>query len=220
MADVLEIETIENGPFRENCYVVADSSSRRGWLIDPGSEAERILARVRELRVQVEAIVNTHAHIDHIGAVEPIKRALGVPFMLHADEQPVLTLAPMAAKAFGLPPVEVPRVDQHLSTAKDLTLGQRQARVLLTPGHSPGGCCLYFATEGVIFVGDTIFAGSIGRTDLPGGDLQTLLASIDREILPLPDEVVAYCGHGPKTTIGHERAANPFLAGLASRARR
>jgi hydroxyacylglutathione hydrolase len=209
-ADLL-VETITNGPFAENCYLAADANSREALLIDPGDEEQRILERVRELDLVVRQIVCTHGHIDHAGAVAPLKRMLGVPFAIHPDEMPLLRALPMQAAAFGLPSKECPEVDQELADGQCLQLGQLTARVLLTPGHSPGGCCLHFESEQVVIVGDTLFAGSIGRTDLPGGETETLLQSIRQRLLALDDANVVYSGHGPPTTIGAERRDNPFL---------
>jgi glyoxylase-like metal-dependent hydrolase (beta-lactamase superfamily II) len=207
----LLVETLTNGPFAENCFLVADAETRRGVVIDPGDEEQRILQRVRQLELSIEAIVNTHAHVDHVGAVAPLKRLLGVPFALHPGDNPVLASLPMVAPMFGLPPKEVPEVERELADGDEIEVGRLRATVRATPGHSPGGCCFYFAEQKTIFVGDTLFAGSIGRTDLPGGDHLTLLRSIHDQLLSLDDDVVAYCGHGPSTTIGRERATNPFL---------
>jgi glyoxylase-like metal-dependent hydrolase (beta-lactamase superfamily II) len=207
----LVVETVVNGPFMENCFIVGDAETHEGLLIDPGDEEQRILAEVRRLELTTTAIFGTHAHIDHVAAVADLKRELDVPFALHPDERPGLQRLPMQAAIFGLPPRPVPEVDRELAHGDTVQLGGLQGRVLLTPGHSAGGCCLYFEEQGVVFAGDTLFAGSIGRTDLPGGSMQTLLSSIKEQLLSLPDQVVVYCGHGPATTIGAERRANPFL---------
>lgn len=207
----LEIETIANGPFVENCFIISEAASGEGILVDPGDEAEHILGRIRERKISIKKIVNTHAHIDHVGAVADIKNELGIPFALHAAESQWLDSLPMQAKMFGLPPKKIPTLDEELKAGDAIHFGNMTANVLHTPGHSAGGCCLYFANEGVVFVGDTLFAGSIGRTDLPGGALSVLLDSIGRELLALDDRVVVYCGHGEPTTIGRERKGNPFL---------
>ena len=209
----LTVEAFENGPFMENCYIVAERTSGAALLVDPGDEEKRLLARVRELGLTVQGIVNTHAHIDHMGAVAPLKRLLGVPFAMHQGDQPVLASAPVVAGFFGLRAPEVPEVDRWLAHGDTVTVGAIDGQVLHTPGHSPGGCCFYFPRQAVLITGDTLFAGSIGRTDLPGGDLETLLASLRERILTLPDEVTVYSGHGPSTTVGRERRANPYLQG-------
>jgi glyoxylase-like metal-dependent hydrolase (beta-lactamase superfamily II) len=212
----LLVETVVNGPFMENCFIAGDAATREALLIDPGDEGERILGEVRRLELTPTAIFCTHAHIDHVSAVAELKRELEVPFALHPDEQPGLSRLPMQAAIFGLPPRAVPEVDRELADGDTVQLGGLEGRVLLTPGHSAGGCCLYFEEQRVVFAGDTLFAGSIGRTDLPGGSMQTLLASINERLLSMPDEVVVYSGHGPATTIGAERRANPFLQGTAA----
>ncbi len=209
--DGLIVEMVTNGPFGENCYIVGDAATREGLVIDPGDEEQRILEVVRELDLAIKEIVCTHAHVDHAGAVAPLKRLLGVPFALHPDDQPVLDHLPLAGQMFGLPAKEVPEVERALEGGEQLELGELTAEVLHTPGHSPGGCCFHFAAQRVVFVGDTLFAGSVGRTDLPGGDGKTLIASINQRLLTLADDVVAYSGHGPETTIGAERQSNPFL---------
>jgi hydroxyacylglutathione hydrolase len=204
-------ETITNGPFMENCFIAADAEQGKAILIDPGDEEERIVETVRRLKLEVQAIVCTHAHIDHVGAVAPLQRRLGAPFYLHPADAAWLEHLPSQARMFGLPGPEVPRVDHELEPGSEIAVGRLRAQVRFTPGHSAGGCCLYFAEPKVVFVGDTLFAGSIGRTDLPGGSLPQLLASIRAELLVLDDDVVAYSGHGPATTIGEERRDNPFL---------
>jgi glyoxylase-like metal-dependent hydrolase (beta-lactamase superfamily II) len=208
----LLVETIVNGPFVENCYLVMDEESRQALLVDPGDEDERILETVRGLGATVKEIVCTHAHIDHAGAVAPLSRLLGAPFALHAAERPWLERMPSQAAVFGLDPREVPRVDRELVDGETIALGGQEAKVLFTPGHSAGGCCLSFAgPPPVVLVGDTLFQGSIGRTDLPGGSLRALLASIRERLFTLPDATVVLSGHGPATTIGEEKRSNPFL---------
>ncbi|MCA9667637.1 MAG: MBL fold metallo-hydrolase [Myxococcales bacterium] len=207
----LEIEVLVTGPFAENTIIAADADTGRAVLFDPGDEAERILARVRELGVDIERIVCTHAHLDHVGAVAPLSRMLGVKFYLHPDEQPLLDNLELSARMFGLQPPETPTVDAPLAHGDEVPVGELRGRVRLTPGHSPGGCAIYFADQKVVIVGDALFAGSIGRTDLPGGNLQQLLDAIREQLLSLDDDTVVYPGHGPATTIGEERAHNPFL---------
>lgn len=209
----LAVEIFTGGPFMENCYLVyARQEPHAAWIVDAGHSAAGVVARTKELGLDVSALVNTHAHIDHVAAVAELKELLGVPFWLHGDEAPLLDAVPLQARMFGLPPCKAPTVDAPLEIGQNLDLGGHELTVLPTPGHTPGGCCLYFAAEGFVLVGDTLFAGSIGRTDLPGGDHEQLLTSIARELLTLPDEVIAYSGHGPPTTIGEERRHNPFLS--------
>lgn len=207
----LLVETLVNGPIAGNCYLAADPDTKAALVIDPGDEAERILAAIRDQDLRVEAIVCTHAHIDHAGAVAPLQRLLGAPFLIHDAERPYLQHLPTQAAMFGLGAVEVPEVDRALAAGDTLQVGSLAAQVLFTPGHSAGGCCLYFAAPKAVFVGDTLFSGSIGRSDLPGGSAQVLLRSIREQLLSLDDAVVVFSGHGPATDIGTERRTNPFL---------
>lgn len=201
------------GPVGANCYIFGDDRSRDVFVIDPGDEPDRILDSLRQLGARPLALVNTHGHFDHIQAVDAVRRATRAPFWIHEAEREILTQGPARAKMlFGLdlPPSPVP--DRWLVDGDRLQVGGLTLTVRHTPGHSPGGVCLL--GDGLAFVGDTLFAGSIGRTDLPGADTATLLASIARVLLPLPDETVCYPGHGPETTMGEERRTNPFLAPL------
>jgi glyoxylase-like metal-dependent hydrolase (beta-lactamase superfamily II) len=208
----LKVATIVNGPFVENCYVAIDSNSRQSIVIDPGSEAQRILRFIEEQGLTVQRIINTHAHIDHVGAVAPLRQALAVPFAIHPAELPVLNSVPMQGMMFGLGQITAPTVDEALGEESKLLLGDQPIDVRHTPGHTPGGVSLFFPMSKIVFVGDTLFAGSIGRTDLPGGNHEQLLASIRTKLLTLDDDTVVYCGHGQPTTIGEERNSNPFLA--------
>lgn len=214
--DGLLIETITNGPFMENCFLVADPKTKKAIVIDPGDEHDRIVQIIEKAGLEVSEIVNTHGHIDHAGSVAPLKRALGVPFAIHPGDRPWLEHLGASAAAFGLPPKETPEVDRELDHGQQLRVGEAVGRVLHTPGHTEGGCCLYFPDAKVVFVGDTLFAGSVGRTDLPGGSTTTLLKSIREQLLTLDDDVVVFCGHGPATDIGTERRTNPFLRPGAS----
>lgn len=207
----LIVQTFTNGPFMENCFIVGERHSGKAVLIDPGDEEDRLISQVRQMDLEVTEIFCTHTHIDHAGAVAALKRMLGVPLAVHPAEIPGLERMPMQASMFGLPPRSIPEVDRELAPGDTIEVGPLSGKILLTPGHSAGGCCLYFEQQQTVFVGDTLFAGSIGRTDLPGGDLQTLLTAIREELFCLPDEVMVYSGHGPETTIGVERRTNPFL---------
>jgi len=207
----LNVHTLVTGPFRENCHLVWDEATSEALVVDPGDEADRILAEVRQRGLDVKLLVCTHAHIDHVGAVAALKRTLGAPFALHRDELEVLKAVPRAAALFGLPEPEVPEVDRRLTHGDLIHLGSQTARVLHTPGHSPGGCCIHFEEAGLVLSGDTLFAGSVGRTDLPGGSTETLIVSIEEQLLALPETTVVHPGHGPATSIGAERQHNPFL---------
>ena len=204
------------GAIGANCYIFGDEAAGEVFVIDAGDEADRILEALRRLNVRPVALVNTHGHFDHIQAIDAVRRATGAPFWIHRGEAEVLAQGPARAKSlFGLdlPPAPVP--DRWLSEGDRLQVGGLTLAVRHTPGHSPGGICLL--GDGLAFVGDTLFAGSIGRADLPGADMQTLLASIAQVLLPLPDETACYPGHGPPTTIGEEKRTNPFVTPLLQR---
>jgi len=208
------LEGFPVGPVGANCFLFGDESSGEIFVIDPGDEPERILAAVARRNARVTAIVNTHGHFDHVQAVDAVREATGAPFWIHGGEREVLSEGPSRAmQIFGLelPPSPVP--NRWLTEGERLEVGRLMLVVRHTPGHSPGGICLL--GDGLAFVGDTLFAGSIGRTDLPGANHAVLLASIARVLLPLPDATVCYTGHGPETTIGQERRTNPFVAPLA-----
>jgi glyoxylase-like metal-dependent hydrolase (beta-lactamase superfamily II) len=207
----LLVEMITNGPFMENCFIAADSVTRRGIVIDPGDEEQRIVETARELDIEVTEIFATHGHIDHAGAVAPLKRLLGVPFAIHPDDREWLARMPHQAMMFGLPEREAPEIDRELAHGDVVKIGEIDARVLHTPGHSAGGVSLLVEAHRTVFVGDTLFAGSIGRTDLPGGSFDTLIEAIKEQLLSLDDDFTVHCGHGPSTEIGAERRANPFL---------
>lgn len=206
------IETLQLGPIGTNAYIVGDPTTRRAAIVDPGDEPQRLLAVLARLSLNLELIVATHAHFDHVGAVRPLVDATGAPFLLFEKELPVLQVAADRAALFGITIPAPPAPDRLLREDDVLSLGGGTFRVVHTPGHSPGHMCLL--GDGLAFVGDVIFQGSIGRTDLPGGDYETLIRSIATHLLVLPDTTVLYNGHGPATTVGRERRTNPFLVGL------
>ncbi len=201
------------GPLAVNCYLVGDREGRGAVLIDPGGEAERILRTVAEGGWEVERVLLTHAHFDHLLGLADVLDVLEVPFLLPEGEQEVLRRAPETVLAWlGTEIAPPPSPDRLVRGGEQLEVGGRPFLLADTPGHSPGSVSLI--GEGAAFVGDAVFAGSIGRTDLEGGDHSTLMDSISREILSLPDETVLYPGHGPTSTVGSERRDNPFLRGL------
>lgn len=206
------LQCITVGLFQENCYLIGDPASGLGAIIDPGDEADRILSAVNESKLKYLYILNTHAHLDHVGAVDAIKKELNIPFYLHREEEAVLKSVPMQAAMFGLPPLRAPHVDVWYDINSTIELGSLSIRLLFTPGHTPGGVSLCMASEKTVIAGDTLFNGSIGRTDLPGGNFDTLISSIHNKLFVLPDDTLVYPGHGPETTIGYEKQYNPFCA--------
>ncbi len=203
---------IPNGRFAENCWVVAEPAAGRAAVIDPGEEADRILAVIAGRGWTVEHIWLTHAHIDHVLGVDRVRGATGAPVALHPADRTWYDQLPVQAALFGLPaPPPLAPPDRILAHDEVLTLGALRFTVRHVPGHSPGHVA--FLGHGLAISGDTLFAGSVGRTDLPGGNHAQLLASIRTELLALPDETRVLPGHGPETTIGAERRENPFLIG-------
>jgi glyoxylase-like metal-dependent hydrolase (beta-lactamase superfamily II) len=211
---ILETHAVE--PFLKNGFVLGCERTREGVLIDPGDEAEQLLDAVKRHGLNVRYILLTHAHLDHITGVGAAKAALGAPVGLHADDNFLYAAVSEQGRAFGLHVPAQPPVDFFYDPAGDpLRFGDYEVRVHHTPGHCPGGVCLQVGRAGQprpdLFVGDTLFAGSIGRTDLPGGNLDVLMRSIRQVLFSFPDDAVVHPGHGPKTTVGHEKRTNPFL---------
>lgn len=207
----MRITRLALGVFQSNCYVVSSDDGGAAVVIDPGSEPERIEEAVERAGGELKAILLTHAHLDHIGAVGPLRRLFEVPVYLHPEDRPLYDAAPDQAAAFGLATPSTPAPDRALSHGDRLRFGDLAFTVRHAPGHSPGH--VVFVSDDAAFVGDCVFAGSIGRTDLPGGDTRTLLESIRDQILALPPRTVLYPGHGPETTVEREAGSNPFLTG-------
>ena len=209
------IRTAAVAPFYKNGYVVSCEATREAVLIDPGDEVDALLEAVTADRVTVTAILLTHAHLDHVTGVARAKRALGAPVWLHRDDEFLYRGVVEQGLMFGLRVEKQPPIDRFYQPGVPLAFGEYTVDVLHTPGHCPGGVCLAIGRTGAnareLFVGDTLFAGSIGRTDLPGGDTATLLRSIRDVLFSFPDETPVYSGHGPATTIGQERLTNPFV---------
>ena len=200
------------GPFSENSYFLVEPRSREAVAIDPGDEPERLLAVVRENGLKVLYILNTHGHLDHVGAVARLKEETGAPFYIHRNDLPFVEALAEQAQMFGLVPPPIPSVDGYLEEGQIITFGNPgvPVEVIETPGHSPGS--VTFHVGGFLVAGDVLFQDSIGRTDIPGGDTATLLRSIHEKLLVFPDNTAVYPGHGPATTIGRERRMNPFLS--------
>ena len=209
------LETRASPPFFKNGYVIGCEETREGVLIDPGDEVDELLDAARAHRLDIRYILLTHAHLDHITGVGRAKSALGVPVGLHRDDDFLYRAVVQQGMAFGIPVEPQPPVDFFYDGPGPWRFGKYGAWVHHTPGHCPGGVCLAIGRQGdaarALFVGDTLFAGSIGRTDLPGGDTATLLRSIRSVLFSFPDDTPVYSGHGPATTIGRERQTNPFL---------
>jgi glyoxylase-like metal-dependent hydrolase (beta-lactamase superfamily II) len=206
----MQIETLTVGPVMTNCYIIACEDTKKAAVIDPGGDAKRILDTVKRMGVDVVYVLNTHGHFDHTLANDQIVAATGAPLAIHEADAPMLTLGGGAAW-FGMRGSKS-SADVLLREGETLKVGNLQLQVLHVPGHSPGGVAFYIASEGVVFSGDALFNMGIGRTDLPGGDYDELIASIQTKLFALPGETVVYSGHGPATTIARERAGNPFLA--------
>jgi len=205
----LEIKTLVIGGIETNCYLVWDEETMEGVVIDPGGEGERILRGIRELKIKPQAILLTHGHGDHIAAVGVVKEATGAPILIHQKDAEMLINPQKSLLAFMGQNKELPPADRILAEGDQIRFGKVEVKVVHTPGHTPGGVC--YLGPGIAFSGDSLFAGSIGRTDFPGGSYDELIQSIQDKLLVLPDETRVYPGHGPQTTIGAERSGNPFL---------
>jgi len=203
------IEKLEVGPIMANCFILGCESTKEAVVVDPGDDADRILMALAKAELQVKYLVNTHGHFDHVGANKRMKEVTGAPIAIHPGDEPMLTELSRSAAMFGLSAENSPPADRLLNHGDEICFGDTTLKVIHTPGHSPGGICLY--TPGHLFAGDALFAGSIGRTDLPGGDFDTLISSIKTKLFTLPEETVVYTGHGPETSIGNEKRMNPFL---------
>jgi hydroxyacylglutathione hydrolase len=205
------LETFPVGVLQCNCTIVGDEQTREAIVIDPGDNIPDILMRLAKHGLTVKQIIVTHAHIDHVGGALQLKKATGAPILLNEGDMPLLKMMDVQAGWLGMDTPQVAPPDTSAEQGMVVGIANHAAHVLHTPGHTPGSICLYFAPDNLLLAGDTLFAGSIGRTDLPGGDSRKILRSIHDSLLTLPDETRVIPGHGSATTIGEERESNPFL---------
>ena len=205
-------EILPVGMLQCNCSILGDEASGEAIVVDPGDEIPRILAVLQRHKLTVKQILITHAHIDHIAGAARLKQLTGAPILYNPRDLPLVKMMDVQAGWLGMPTPEVHPPDDTLEDGRVIAITGLTGNILHTPGHTQGSVCLHLPTQNLLLAGDTLFAGSVGRTDLPGGDGPMLLRSIHNKILPLPDETVVVPGHGPKTTIGEERESNPFLA--------
>jgi len=204
------LEGLEVGPFMSNTFIAGCKETGEAILFDPGAEPERILKWVQRTGLKVKEIIATHAHIDHIGAVQELKESFGVLFRIHKNEEILVRAYDQQCLMFGIRFGKEPKIDSFIEDGEEIKIGAVTGKAILTPGHSPGGLC--FSFPGKVIVGDTLFNQSIGRTDLLGGDYNMLIKMIRTRLFTLPDDTEVYCGHGPDTTIGSEKKFNPFLS--------
>ncbi len=205
----LRVEPLVVGPLMSNCYIVWDEDKKEGVVIDPGEDADNILNVINELGVKIKYILATHGHFDHVGAVAPLRRELNVEFLAHKDDFFFIEDGEKAANRWGVDIEQPPKPDRFIKDGEKIKVGSFELEVLHTPGHSPGGVC--FLNDRMVFGGDTLFQGSIGRTDFRKGSFENLANSIRTRLYTLPDDTIVYTGHGPVTTIGDEKKYNSFV---------
>jgi glyoxylase-like metal-dependent hydrolase (beta-lactamase superfamily II) len=212
-------EVLVVGALQCNCSILGDEETHEAIVIDPGDEVERILAILKRHDLKAKYILNTHAHFDHVGNCCDLKEATGAEIWLHKADLAIYDSAPQQAEFFapyGVEPIRISPVDRFVRDADGVQVGKLAAQVIHTPGHTPGSLSIHLpgSANNIVFAGDTLFFGSIGRTDLPGGDFHRMMKSIKERLLTLDDDTLVWPGHGPKTTIGHERRTNPFIQDL------
>jgi hydroxyacylglutathione hydrolase len=199
------------GPIGANCYIIGNEGSKDGAIIDPGGDVERILQVAKEIGLEIRFIIATHGHFDHTAAVKQLKEELDVDFLLHRDDLLFVQRSKKSAQKWGIVIEQVPDPDRYIEHGDVLKLGALELRIIHTPGHSPGGISIYIETENVLFSGDTLFNGSVGRTDFDGGSMEVLVRSIKERLFTLPDSTVVHTGHGTQTTIEYEKMHNFFV---------
>lgn len=205
----LIFETLTVGPLAVNCYIIGSKKDNEAIVIDAGGDHEEILNILKKHALALRFLINTHAHFDHVGGVKPLQDLTGAKFLLHEEDIPLLNHLTDQTDAFGLPSISLPKIDRSLADNEEIFIGKETIRVIHTPGHSPGSICFFI--DDAVFAGDTLFAGSIGRTDLYGGSYTKLINSIKTRLFTLEDHVIVYPGHGTFTTIGEEKRHNPFF---------
>jgi hydroxyacylglutathione hydrolase len=201
------------GPLQCNCSIIGDETTHEAMVIDPGDDIEDVLAIIRQNKLEVKQIIITHAHIDHVGGAMKLRAATGAPILLNQNDYALLKLLDVQATWLGMEAPADVTIEASIADGESLQAGSLKANVIHTPGHTEGSVCLYFPAEKLLIAGDTLFARSIGRTDLPGGSFEKIIRSLKNRVMALPDETVVIPGHGPRTTIGEEREENPFLKG-------
>jgi glyoxylase-like metal-dependent hydrolase (beta-lactamase superfamily II) len=204
-------EQVEVGPLGVNCFVLGCKTTREGVVVDPGGNVERIIEIVKRHGLTIRTIINTHGHFDHVGGNRQAVAVFSAPLLIHQDDAIMLERVAEVSRMYGMQGENSPPADAFLVDGQEISFGNHKIKILHTPGHTMGGCCLYLESKNIVITGDTLFADSIGRTDLPGGSHEQLLQSIRTKLFTLPEEVTAYPGHGPQTTIGHEKLHNPYF---------
>jgi hydroxyacylglutathione hydrolase len=204
-------EILAVGPLQCNCSIIGDEASKEAIVLDPGDDIEDVMEALRRHQLQVKQIVITHAHIDHVGGAMKLKRLTGAPILINQNDYALLKMLDVQAGWVGMRPPGQVAVDSSIGEGDKVRAGSLSGSILHTPGHTEGSICVYFRADKMLFAGDTLFAGSIGRTDLPGGSYEKIMASLHGPVLSLPDDTIVVPGHGPLTTIGDERETNPFL---------
>ncbi|MBN1560189.1 MBL fold metallo-hydrolase [candidate division KSB1 bacterium] len=205
----MNLDAIIVGPIEVNCFIITCSTTNHAAIVDPGDDAEALLDIIRAKSLALTYILLTHGHFDHIGAVAALQKVTGAEVLMHQADEFLIRTAGLQARSFGLPAPEVFNADRFIANGDEIIFGELRCSVIATPGHSPGGVCYLFEND--IFVGDTLFYGGIGRTDLPAGDYGQIMRSIKDKLFTLPDDMQVHCGHGPLTTIGREKRYNPFI---------
>lgn len=204
-------KTLVVGPLGVNCFILGCADTKVGVVVDPGGDPENIIAAITGLGLRISCVINTHGHFDHVGGNRKVLEHTGAELLVHEADARYLSLAAEVAVKYGAVTENSPPPGRFLEDGMILDFGNHQLEVIHTPGHTPGGCCLLIASEGVVITGDTLFAEGVGRTDFPGGSHKALIESIRTRLMTLPDSTLVYPGHGPSSTIGHERRYNPYI---------